>query len=841
MDALRDTLPLLVREGPWLGFTVTAAMMIAGGVLAAALLRTVRTRRAAARRRSLGPVKAGDGTGLATVEGVLEADGAVDRFGDGEACAVSVVRAGEAWACRRAGALAVVDGETRVPLEGPIDVVVGSYERAFSGSARQAPLVASQLEVADYQRGDFEARGVETRSVGVGERVRIRGLLVVEPSADEEAPDYRSAGQRRRLVPPGDEGAAITLAAVGVPTGPGARRAGAVGFTLGALLGLGAAVGGGALALESIPRDAEAPLAQPMPFTAQLAALSPLHREEALERLEVRYLEAPAPWDDARLRAALALTPAANCASLLRRVEPLPSQATLLETLRLCPDGRRVLEQRLTGAARFGELSALLDALGSDGEPGGDERAVVAHLLAGEPARAAAAARTWADHLAGHPHTEWTPESARCFALAALASTQPEALAALRARAEETAPDLDSFESELSMPAQYCGLLSWLAREQAGEAPPLEALPPRLYHDWMQVVVRGARGRWPTELRRARDFGGFPDRFGPTDPRRAQLFAAGWLDLALAHPPPLPEEPLGEVGAPPSEEAPEQADGGLRAESADYLRLREVAERAAPLAAFVALATSRANLHSALGDAAAARRTLQVTDPYLAPLEATLARLRAPQPTGFRVRDDETLEELLARRHAVAALVELRAGSPERAGPHLETLLRYPVAEPYASTVAPLAEPVLDDDALDAVMPTLNSEVRRRARVRVRASLADASALATGLREDPWRWAQITTPPHDSLGVSVVAEVLRRSPRGREAAGAALAEGWTPRPPLHANDAYYALVQHAQMRALAEAVGAEAVVTEVEASQRVIREATADPWTAQLLSIFLGI
>jgi hypothetical protein len=28
---------------------------------------------------------------------------------------------------------------------------------------------------------------------------------------------------------------------------------------------------------------------------------------------------------------------------------------------------------------------------------------------------------------------------------------------------------------------------------------------------------------------------------------------------------------------------------------------------------------------------------------------------------------------------------------------------------------------------------------------------------------------------------------------------------------------------------------------EVEARQRVIREATADPWTAQLVSIFLGI
>jgi hypothetical protein len=270
-----NALPWLFVHGSvvW-QLALAAGLLVALGV-AFARPRLAARRAASAARARLGTplaslAKLNDGMRL-TLTGRLEAEGEpARRFEDGgDAAAVSAAYlshpGGGAWITGlnlRAEGLALVVGDARVALDGPVEVVAGSREVRRGQALGEMPGPVQDRVDAGFKLGQphFRDHLTTLRSVASGDLVRVSGVLRKEASAGEGA-GYRGAAARWALVPDGFEAqAALGASATGglrVAFEGAPRVSGPLGgsyvrhLMAGALVGGGLVVGGGAIALGS--------------------------------------------------------------------------------------------------------------------------------------------------------------------------------------------------------------------------------------------------------------------------------------------------------------------------------------------------------------------------------------------------------------------------------------------------------------------------------------------------------------------------------------------------------------------------------------------------------------
>lgn len=278
----------MLEIGAWLWMVVGAGLWFVMGPGAALGMRARTYRRARRRRLALGtpvPPRAFVDGAPAVLEGFLEARGTtIPRPGDDvPVAAASVVvddgREGRVLVHEQASRLSIATGGVSIELQGRLDLQAGSRERHHGLPARwvRRRLRARLPETAREVEGS-----VVVRSVAPADRVRIAGALR-RVSAAEDVALYREAAARWRLVP-AHEGGTLPVSTARRPrvSGPAllvwARRsiAALVAFAL-------LVVGGGQVAMRA--------------GRYELAALTPLHRADALNALFGRALRRPLRYD----------------------------------------------------------------------------------------------------------------------------------------------------------------------------------------------------------------------------------------------------------------------------------------------------------------------------------------------------------------------------------------------------------------------------------------------------------------------------------------------------------------------------------------------------------------
>jgi len=465
-------LPATVLHGTAI-WILLAAWSAAAAAFAAWSARRRRTRReAAARRERLGRPAAEFADDLAgrpvALVGRLELSGAACRdFADGRP--VAAATAGPTGARdatdavhARGDELHLAVGRRRLRLDGPLEVAVGSRESRPLPPLRWSgpgPLERVAAASPDDERLARLARSrVAFRSLAPGDVVRVRGVPAADP------PDgWRLTGE-------GD--APLRAAYEGSPRSGRPARAwfapAAWGLLAGALAAWALdALGEAALAAWEPPAHAAAPprvCAAPPPspvdsLTLQLAALSPTHRAEALDRLyeELARSLADCPGDSRLMDELEALgAHLGRCrrtSELLARHGP-PARAAEAGGRCGAPES---LWTAGDAALRDGDpaaASALFARLtGGQGRSQDHQlvRPVQAHLAAGRLDLAARTLRELAEALRRRPPSRRPSRTSR---------TQLECLAlALEARRGAPAARADLEAAARGPAAAFCGLL----------------------------------------------------------------------------------------------------------------------------------------------------------------------------------------------------------------------------------------------------------------------------------------------------------------------------------------------------------------------------------------------
>ena len=491
--------PVLHGTAMWIFLATWSAGTAALAAWSAGRRRT--RREAAARRERLGrpaPEFADDLAGRpVTLVGRLELAGAACRdFADGRPVAAATAGPTRARSTMdavsaRGDELHLVAGRRRLRLDGPIEVAVGSRESRPLPPLRwlgPGPLGRIAAAAPDDERIARLARSrVAFRSLAPGDVIRVRGVPAGGPPGG-----WRLTGE-------GD--APLRIAYEGSPRpGRPARAwfAPVAGGLLAGAIAAGAldALGKAALAAwespahaAASPRVCAAPPPSPVDSLAlQLAALSPTHRAEALDRLyeELARSLADCPGDPRTMDDLEAL--GARLGRCRRTTELLA---------RYGPPGRAA-----EAGGRCGDPESLWtagDAALRDGDPaaasalfarlrGGQGRSqegqlvrpVQAHLAAGRLDLAARALRELAEALGRRPPSRRPPRPRRtqleCLALALEARAgAPGARVALEAAAQGPAAAFCNLllADLLDGPAR----LAAIARvRRAAPGPPLERL-----------------------------------------------------------------------------------------------------------------------------------------------------------------------------------------------------------------------------------------------------------------------------------------------------------------------------------------------------------------------------
>jgi hypothetical protein len=413
-----------------------------------------RTRRAARRdahlaRERLGAplaslAKLDDGMRV-TLGGRLEAGGDLcARFEDGAPSAAASAAylpspRARVWAAGldvRAARLAILVGEARVELEGPVQIVAGSREVHKGRALARMPRAVQARVEAGFAHGapPFRDRVIAFRSLAAGDRVRVSGVLRREAGAAEGG-SYRAAAARWSLVPDGDAAQAadgagdapgLQIAFEGAPRvlGPapatyGIHLAGGAALFV-ALFGLGGEIAYGALALtiRDLQPAAELPLdAADRSLTAvSIIAATPFRSASAMEAigdaLDVRDDSEPA-WIERRVALHTVRGDCEAAANAVIHHEQLERGAEMAER---CGQHESAAHASYA-AGDFARASASWER--ADSRKGGEvdmRFGVRVHLLAGRVALAAAEARRLADKVASYQNDIDPVERARCLA-----------------------------------------------------------------------------------------------------------------------------------------------------------------------------------------------------------------------------------------------------------------------------------------------------------------------------------------------------------------------------------------------------------------------------------------